>query len=180
MWKLSIIFLLCSVALVAQLQKYGVGRAATAEDIRSLGASVGPDGEGLPPGSGTAAAGREVYRSKCAGCHGAKGEGASAAPLVGGNGTLNTAKPLKTVGSYWPYATTLWDYIDRAMPFNQPGRLTSPEVYSAVAYVLYLNGIASENLVLDAKSLPRIKMPNRDGFVSDPRPDVMKKAEPIR
>ena len=174
MRRFSLVFLLVCAAMPAQSQKYGVGRAADENEIRRLGASVGPDGDGLPEGSSTAAAGKNVYISKCAGCHGVKGEGGSAAPLAGGQGTLNSAKPLKTVGSYWPYATTLWDYTNRAMPFNRPGQLTSQEVYSTVAYVLYLNAIVTENQVVDAKSLPLIKMPNREGFVPDPRPDVKK------
>ena len=133
---------------------------------------IAPDGGGLPEGSGTMAAGREVFAARCASCHGAKGEGGIGAPLVGGQGTLNTAKPLKTVGSYWPYATTVWDYTNRAMPFNQPGLLKPSEVYAVVAYILNLNGIIGSDQVMDAKSLPKVKMPNRDGFVSDPRPDV--------
>ena len=94
---------------------------------------------------------------------------------MGGQGTLNTAKPLKTVGSYWPYATTVWDFINRAMPFDRPGSLKPPEVYAVVAYILNLNGIIGNDQVMDAKSLPKVKMPNRDGFVADPRPDVGKK-----
>ncbi len=97
--------------------------------------------------------------------------------LVGGQGTLNTAKPLKTVGSYWPYATTVWDYVNRAMPFDQPGLLKPPEVYAVVAYILNLNGIIGNDQVMDAKSLPKVKMPNRNGFVADPRPDVGKKTK---
>ena len=96
---------------------------------------------------------------------------------MGGQGTLATAKPLKTVGSYWPYATTVWDYINRAMPFDQPGLLKPPEVYAVVAYILNLNGIIANDQVMDAKSLPKVRMPNRDGFVADPRPDVGKKAK---
>jgi cytochrome c len=94
------------------------------------------------------------------------------ARLVGGGGTLATPKPLKTVGSFWPYATTLWDYINRAMPFDKPGLLQPSEVYAAAAYILNLNGIVADDAVIDATSLPRVRMPNRDGFVADPRPDV--------
>lgn len=172
MWKLSAVALVGAALLAAQPSKYGVGQPATAEQIRNLGASVAPDGSGLPEGSGTVAAGREVYAARCAGCHGVKGEGGVGAPLVGGQGTLRAAKPLKTVGSYWPYATTVWDYINRAMPFNQPGLLKAPEVYAVTAYILNLNGIIENNATMDAKSLPKVKMPNRDGFVGDPRPDV--------
>ena len=97
--------------------------------------------------------------------------------MVGGQGTLATAKPLKTVGSYWPYATTVWDYINRAMPFDQPGLLKPAEVYAVVAYILNLNGVIGTDQVMDAKSLPKVKMPNREGFVSDPRPDVGNKSK---
>jgi len=175
MWKLSVMALACAGAMVAQSPKYGVGQPATAEQIRNLGASVAPDGTGLPEGSGTVAAGREVFAARCAKCHGEKAQGLVGPPLVGGQGTLNTAKPLKTVGSFWPYATTVWDYVNRAMPFNQPGLLKAPEVYAVVAYILNLNGIIGSNQVMDAKSLPKVRMPNRDGFVADPRPDVSHK-----
>jgi mono/diheme cytochrome c family protein len=164
--------LLAAATMAAQAPKYGVGQPATEEQIRNLGASVAPDGSGLPEGSGTAAAGREVFMARCANCHGEKGEGGIGPPLVGGQGSLRSEKPLKTVGSYWPYATTVWDYINRAMPFNQPGLLKPPEVYAATAYILNLNGIIAANQVMNAKSLPKVKMPNRDGFVADPRPDV--------
>jgi len=177
MWKLSAMMLAGAVALAAQSPKYGVGRPPTPEQIRDLGVAIAPDGNGLPEGSGTVAAGREVFAARCSKCHGEKGEGAVGPVLVGGRGTLATAKPLKTVGSYWPYATTVWDYINRAMPFDQPGLLKPPEVYAVVAYILNLNGIIATDQVMDAKSLPKVKMPNRDGFVADPRPDVGKKAQ---
>src|SRR5207344_2795780 len=122
--------LAAAVTLLAQSPKYGVGRPATPEEIRGLGTAIAPDGSGLPEGSGTVAAGREVFAAKCARCHGEKLEGGVGPVLVGGQGTLATAKPLKTVGSFWPYATTVWDYINRAMPFDQPGSLKAPEVYA--------------------------------------------------
>ncbi|MSV34278.1 MAG: cytochrome c [Bryobacterales bacterium] len=171
MWRFSIALALAAAAL-AQSPKYGVGRAATPEEIRGVGAIIAPDGTGLPEGSGTVAAGREVFAANCVRCHGEKGVGDIGPQLVGGQGTLATAKPVKTVGSYWPYATTLWDYINRAMPFDKPGTLKPAEVYAAAAYILNLNGIIEAGQVMDAKSLPKVKMPNRDGFVSDPRPDV--------
>ena len=177
MWKLSAMMLAGAVALAAQSPKYGVGRPPTPEQIRDLGVAIAPDGNGLPEGSGTVAAGREVFAARCSKCHGEKGEGAVGPVLVGGRGTLATAKPLKTVGSYWPYATTVWDYVNRAMPFDQPGLLKPPEVYAVVAYILNLNGIIGNDQVMDAKSLPKVKMPNRDGFVADPRPDVGGKAK---
>lgn len=177
MWKFSGMILAAGVTLLAQSPKYGVGRLATPQEIRDLGTAIAPDGSGLPEGSGTVAAGREVFAAKCARCHGEKAEGNVGPVLVGGQGTLATAKPVKTVGSFWPYATTVWDYINRAMPFDQPGSLKPPEVYAVVAYILNLNDIIGNNQVMDAKSLPKVKMPNRDGFVADPRPDVGKKAK---
>jgi len=172
MWKVSALVFIASATLAAQSPKLGVGRPPTPEEIRELGSAIPPDGRGLPPGSGSVAAGGQVFAEKCARCHGPKGEGDVGARLVGGQGTLNTPRPLKTVGSFWPYATTLWDYVNRAMPFDQPGALEPAEVYAAVAFVLNLNGIIDERAVMDASSLPKVSMPNRDGFVADPRPDV--------
>jgi len=175
MWKFSLV-VWCIALLPAQSSKYGVGRPATPDQFRELATAIAPDGTGLPEGSGTVAAGQELFAARCSKCHGTKAEGAIGPPLVGGQGTLATAKPLKTVGSFWPYATTVWDYINRAMPFDQPGQLKPSEVYALVAYLLNLNGIIAGNQVMDARSLPKVKMPNRDGFTTDPRPDVGKKA----
>src|SRR5438093_7637904 len=172
MWKVSAMLLLLAVPVSAQPPGYQVGRPPTPEEIRELGSAIAPDGTGLPEGTGTVAAGRELFAAQCARCHGPTGEGDVGARLVGGQGTLRTPRPLKTVGSFWPYATTLWDYVNRAMPFDEPGALTAPEVYAAVAFVLNLNGIIDDRTVMDAASLPKVRMPNRDGFVSDPRPDV--------
>ena len=164
--------LLSAGRLAAQSPKYGVGEPATPDQIRGLGISIAPDGSGLPEGSGTPAAGREIFLASCSRCHGEKAEGGVGPALVGGQGTLRTAKPVKTVGSFWPYSTTVWDYINRAMPFDKPGVLKPAEVYAVVAYILNLNGIIGDNESLDAKTLPKVKMPNRDGFVPDARPDV--------
>jgi len=179
MWTRSalVLVLVGAVPLAAQSPTFGVGRPVTPEEIRDLGGAIAPDGSGLPEGSGTVAAGREVFAAQCSRCHGPKGEGDVGPALVGGQGTLRTARPLKTVGSFWPYATTLWDYINRAMPFDQPGLLKPPEVYAVAAYILNLNGIIGDAGVMDAKSLPKVRMPNRDGFVTDPRPDVGDKAK---
>ena len=165
-----VLWLAAAVPLAAQSPTFGVGRPPTPEEIRALGSAIAPDGEGLPEGSGTVAAGRAVFAAQCSRCHGPNGEGNVGPVLAGGQGTLATARPLKTIGSYWPYATTLWDYINRAMPFDQPGLLKPPEVYAAVAYLLNLNGIIREDQVIDATSLPKIVMPNRNGFIPDPRP----------
>jgi S-disulfanyl-L-cysteine oxidoreductase SoxD len=162
-----------AATLAAQSAKFGVGRPPTPDEVRGLGAAIAPDGGGLPDGSGTVAEGRTVYAARCASCHGPSGEGGGVgAALVGGKGTLATARPLKTVGSFWPHATTVWDYVNRAMPFDQPGLLKPEEVYAVVAYILNLNGIIAEDAVMNASTLPTVKMPNRDGFVADPRPDV--------
>jgi mono/diheme cytochrome c family protein len=156
-------------------QTYGLGRPVSADAIRKFGALIPPSGEGLPAGSGTAEKGKAIYAAQCARCHGATGREGPEDVLVGGIGSLATPKPDKTVGSYWPYATTLWDYLNRAMPFDRPGVLSADDVYSVTAYVLQLNGIVSSTDVLDASTLPKIRMPNRDGFVPDARPDTSKK-----
>jgi len=162
-----------AAGLCAQSPKYHVGRAPSPEEIKAWDISIPPDGTGLPEGKGSAVEGKELYARRCQKCHGSKGEGGDyEQPIAGGKGSLKTPKPLKTVGSYWPYATTLWDYINRAMPFDMPETLTHDQVYAASAFVLYLNGLVGEKDVLDAKTLPQIKMPNRDGFTKDPRPDI--------
>jgi len=142
----------------------GLGRPAAEADIAAIDISIPPDGEGLPPGSGDAAAGKIVYDAKCASCHAMEGKGKPADSLVGGIGSLGSGKPVKSVGSYWPYATTLFDYIRRAMPLDAPMSLSNEEVYAVTAYVLSLNGVVSGNQTLDADSLPAVRMPNRDGF----------------
>ena len=165
--------LLVAGAAAAQDSTLGIGRPASTADIAARGPLVAPDGTGLPAGRGTVAEGRVIFATRCAGCHGDHGQGIGDYPaLAGGQGTLATAKPLQTVGSYWPYATTVWDYIHRAMPYTQPGTLTIDETYAVTAYVLHLNGILRAKASLDAKTLPRVRMPNRHGFVGDPRPDL--------
>src|SRR5262245_17369282 len=177
MWTRSALPLAIVIAgaatLAAQSPGFGVGRPPTPDEVRGLGAAIAPDGDGLPEGSGTVAEGRTVYAARCVSCHGPNGEGGGVgAALVGGKGTLTTARPLKTVGSFWPHATTVWDYVNRAMPFDQPGLLKPDDVYAVVAYVLNLNGIIADDVVLNARTLPAVKMPNRDGFIADPRPDA--------
>jgi mono/diheme cytochrome c family protein len=166
-------------ASYAQLPTYRLGRSPTAEEIKAWDVTIPPDGKGLPPGSGTAVQGQSVYVTRCASCHGERGENPKYDPgatkrtlLVGGRGTLDTDKPVLTIGSYWPYATTLWSYINRAQPFDEPGSLTPDQVYAVTAYLLFLNGIIGESESLDARALLTVKMPNRDGFVPDRRPDV--------
>ena len=163
--------LLIAVPLSAQGPGYGLGRTPTADEIKGWDIAISPDGKELPPGSGTAAEGSRVYTANCAACHGKTGKEGPNDVLVGGQGTLNTKKPVKTIGSYWPYATTVWDYINRSMPFNKPASLSANEVYAVTAYLLSLNGIIPNDEVMNAKTLPQIKMPNRNGFIGDPRPD---------
>ncbi len=151
---------------------YGIGRLATAAEIAGWNIDVGRDGSNLPAGSGSVRHGREVFAQQCSSCHGDKGEGGVGDRLVGGQDTLGTAKPIRTVGSYWPYAPTLFDYIRRAMPQNAPQSLSNEDVYAVSAYILNLNGLVGADATLDAKSLAGIKMPNRDKFVGDARPDV--------
>jgi S-disulfanyl-L-cysteine oxidoreductase SoxD len=141
-----------------------LGVPVTEADAASWDISVGPDGAGLPAGKGTAVTGAAVYQAKCLACHGEKGAGRPSDQLVGGHGTLRDAAAVRTVGSYWPYATTLFDYIRRAMPYVQPQSLTPDELYGLSAYLLYLNGVIGENDEMNATTLPQVKMPNRDNF----------------
>ena len=147
----------------------GLGVPATPEQIAGWDISIGPDGTGLPPGSGTAAAGKIVYEAKCLACHGVDGAGQPNDRLVGGQGTLRESAPIRTIGSYWPYATTVFDYIRRAMPYVTPHTLTSDETYALTAYLLELNGIIEPDDVMDATTLPKVVMPNRANFDSDYR-----------
>jgi S-disulfanyl-L-cysteine oxidoreductase SoxD len=143
-----------------------LGRVATPEEIAAWDISIDPSGMGLPGGGGTARQGAAIFAAKCAACHGEKGAGKPNDQLVGGSGTLAGDKPpVKTVGSYWPYATTLFDYIRRAMPLNESKTLSDDEVYALAAYLLQLNGIIGESDTMDAQSLPKVRMPNREGFV---------------
>jgi cytochrome c len=156
-----------------QVTGYGLGRAATTEDFVKHQYLVGPKGQGLPKGRGTAKEGQAIYMQSCAACHGLRGEGTGEYPaLVGGKGSLKRDQPLPTVGSYWPYATTVWDYINRAMPYQTPGTLKPDEVYAVTAYLLSMNGVVPADFESNERTLPTVKMPNRNGFVPDPRPDV--------
>src|SRR5215510_3559055 len=142
-----------------------LGREATPAQVAGWDISVGPDGAGLPPGKGTAAAGALVYEQKGQACHGARGVGQPNDRLVGGQGTLASKTPVKTIGSYWPYATTVFDYVRRAMPYIQPQSLTNDEVYALTAYLLNLNGIVGVGDEMNAQTLPKVKMPNQANFI---------------
>lgn len=160
--------ILFSLPVLAQTPRFG--QPISPADIAPWNISIRPDGAGLPPGRGTATQGESVYAAKCQACHGEKGTGKPNDALVGGIGTLGPGKvPVRTVGSYWPYATTLFDYVRRAMPFQAPKSLTADEVYAVSAYILSLNDIIGPDDVLDAQSLPKVRMPNRDGFIPFPR-----------
>ena len=167
-----ILALVACIGATAQGPTYQLGKTPTPAEIQAWDIAIGPEGKELPPGRGTATEGAKIFAQRCAPCHGPTAEGGIARRLVGGVGTLNTKDPLSTVGSFWPYATTVWDYINRAMPPPpmQPGMLSADEVYAVTAYLLYRNGIIKENDVLDAQSLPKVQMPNRNGFVP-PRPE---------
>jgi mono/diheme cytochrome c family protein len=153
-----------------------IGTTPTPQELAGF-LSVAPDGRGLPPGKGTYGEGRKTYVETCAACHGDKLEGIPTAgiggdKLIGGRGTLASEAPVKTVESYWPYATTLFDYVKRTMPFTIPGSLTDDQVYSVVAYILGEANIVPRDALIDAQSLAAVQMPNRDGFVPDPRPEI--------
>ena len=155
------------VTAAAQTPDYkNVGRTPTAQEVQAMDIAIGTDGKELPPGSGNAKTGARLFNEKCVACHGENQEGTPQAPaLVGGKGTLTSLHPKMTAGSYWPFATTIFDYIRRAMPRYAEGSLKTDEVYSLTAFILYRNDIIKEDDVIDATTLPKIKMPNRDGFI---------------
>lgn len=141
------------------------GRPATQAEIADHDLIVSPDGSNLPEGSGSVAQGAMVYAQKCVACHGENGQGGPMDRLSGGMGSIGTDHPIKTISSYWPYATTVFDYVRRAMPLNAPQSLTNDEVYAVTAYLLSLDGIVDEDAVMNAETLPQVEMPNRDGFI---------------
>jgi cytochrome c len=155
-------------ALISAASAYEFGRTPTPDEIKLWDIDILPDGAGLPEGAGTVAQGKSVYENNCEVCHGVKGVGGPKDRLVGGQGTLATDMPIKTVGSYWPYATTLFDYIRRAMPYSNPGYLNAGDTYAVEAYLLYLNLILPDDAWLDRATLPNVQMPNRDGFNPEP------------
>ena len=175
--KKSLIFLVLLAIpnfIIAEERKFNLGKIATKTEIAGWDIDVRPDGLGAPLGSGSAIIGEEVYAEQCASCHGDFGEGLDRWPeLVGGEDSLDTHDPVKTTGSYWPYASTMYDYIYRAMPFGVAQSLTHDETYQVVAYLLYMNEIIDEDFVLNDNNIGKIKMPNLEGFLMpDPRPDI--------
>jgi cytochrome c len=160
---LALAFVVAAVPAVAE--EYGIGRVVSPQEIAGWDIDAEPNGDGLPPGSGSVKDGEQIYLKSCAICHGQRGKGAPMDALVGGRGTLTTPRPIKTVGSYWPYASTLFDYIRRAMPFDHPQSLTPDQVYAVSGYILYLNSIVPMDAVMNAKTLQAVQMPNRNGFI---------------
>src|SRR4051794_4041288 len=162
---------------------FDFGTSASTQEVAVVAIAIAPDGKGLPAGKGDYATGKRVYETTCSACHGASLQGVAGLPnmpagaalrLIGGRGTLTTKNPVMTVESYWPYATTLFDYVRRAMPFQAPGSLTADEIYAVSAYILAEGSVIDKAVVLDAATLVRVQMPNRDGFIPDPRPELFK------
>jgi len=179
---LLLIFLTITLGAQAQSRIYNdLGRTPTTEEIQAWDIAINPSGEELPPGSGTAKDGAKVYIEKCMGCHGQNLEGSpNGRPLVGGQSTIGTLNPKKTIGAYWPFATSIWDFINRAMPpnlYNQPvppeQRLQPDEVYALTAFLLYRNDIIQEHDIMNASTLPIVEMPNRSGFIPADLEDVL-------
>ena len=156
---------LIAAAAASAQEGPNLGRPATPAEIAGWDITIEPDGTGLPPGSGDARAGEAVYMAKCLACHGAEGAGQLNDRLAGGHGTLKDPAPVRTIGSYWPHATTVFDYVRRAMPYTMPQSLSDDEVYAVTAYLLYVNDIIGERDVMNAETLPAVRMPNRDNFI---------------
>lgn len=164
----ALMVLLCGLLAtlsLAQEPTPGLGQAITESALQEFDLVAPPDGSGFPEGGGTARQGRQVFATYCAACHGAEGEGTSGSTVLVGGNMQSTGSPLRTVGSYWPHASTVFDYIRRAMPANAPKSLSDEQVYQVTAYLLFLNGIIAEDLRLDRNSLMQVRMPNAGGFV---------------
>lgn len=157
--------LLVFSGLSSLLQAQSLGTAISEAQLQGFDLIAAPDGSGYPDGSGTAAQGKAIFETRCVACHGMTGEGTSALTRLVGGSMQSAEKPIRTVGSYWPHASTLFDYVQRAMPADAPKSLSSSEVYQVIAYVLFLNGIVDEILVLNKESIMGIAMPNKEGFI---------------
>ena len=153
-----------TATVVATPEGPKLGKPLNAADIAAMDINVFPDGSGLPPGLGMALEGKAIYDAQCAACHGPRGSGGSAGELAGGS-ALNGPHPDQTVGNYWPYATTVFDFVRRSMPLNAPRSLSEDQVYAVTAYLLHINGLIGETAEMNAKTLPEVRMPNREGFV---------------
>lgn len=159
-------------ASAQEIHRFDIGQVVTESELSRWDIDIAIDGAGLPAGRGSVQEGKAIYDAKCLACHGRDGQGKPMDRLAGGQGTLQSAAPVKTIGSYWPYATTVFDYVRRAMPLDKPQSLTADEVYALTAYLLHLNGIVSADGMMDAQKLARVRMPNASAFRTDPRPDV--------
>jgi len=166
----ALILVVMFAAAAAQAEGFGLGHAPDAATLRAADSAIGPRGAELPAGQGSVAEGKQHYAQQCAACHGASGREGPDPVLVGGQGTLATQQPVLTIGSFWPYATTVFDYIRRAMPFNAPGSLSDQQVYALTAFLLAANGVVPQDTVLDKERLAAVRMPNRDGFIPTQRP----------
>lgn len=171
---ISVVWWMLATSVIAG--PYGIGTRPTEAQIAAWNIDVAPDGASLPPDSGTVAQGREIYDRQCGACHGADLEGGMGPALAGGVGSLGSETPLKTVGSYWPYATTLFDYIRRTMPLGAAQTLNDAEVYAVAGYVLFRNGILAAEATVDAAQIADVQMPNVNGFYVDDRPDTNSRA----
>ena len=168
MKQLILIIVLIAVGInpvIAESKGPGLGKAISSEEIAAWDISVFPDGEGLPKGEGSVAEGEKIYQQQCLACHGAGGLGATADQLAGAQMSLTSEYPEQTIGSYWPYATTVFDVIRRSMPMTKPGSLSNEQTYSVTAYLLYLNNLIAKDDIMNATTLPKVKMPNEDGFI---------------
>jgi hypothetical protein len=163
-----------TASLSAHTPELHLGHVPSPAQLRRSSTTVFPNGVGLPVGSGTAIQGARIFRATCAACHGESGQGNgwSGTRLVGGRGTLKSENPILTIGSYWPYATSLWDYIHRAMPYTRPGSLSTNDIYALTAFLLYDNGIIGKAQVMNQNTLAKVRMPNRSGFVRYTGPEV--------
>lgn len=165
--------LLATGLVTAQADELKLGRPATAEEIAAWDIDVRPDGKGLPDGQGDVTTGEQVFAERCASCHGDFAEGVDRWPvLAGGFQTLRSDRPVKTIGSYWPYLSTVWDYVNRAMPFGDAQSLTPDEVYAITAYLLYANDLVDDEFVLSKDNFTEVRLPNEANFIEDSRPDT--------
>ncbi len=163
----------CLAASIAIAEPLGIGRAALPQEVAAWDIDVRPDGQGLPAGSGSVATGEEIFTEKCAGCHGDFAEGRDRWPeLAGGFDSLSSVNPVKTIGSYWPYGSTVFDYIKRAMPFGDARSLSDDEVYALTAFLFHMNDLVDADFVLSKENFTSIRLPNADNFIDDPRPDT--------
>ena len=163
---ICLVLFMVDIAHAETIQGPNLGKPASYAVVSRWNRDVFPNGEGLPEGAGTAKAGKRIYEQQCLSCHGVEGTGGSADELAGAQHSLTDDPPDKIIGNYWPYATTIFDFIRRSMPLQAPGSLNNDEVYALTAYLLVLNGIIGKDQVINKTTLPQVKMPNRAGFIN--------------